>query len=341
MRLATVVHVTGTLVRLFSSGRSSHRRWSPSIYGEMRDAVGLRRRRSLATAVARHTHATRRRRRPGDAVERLRRVEGLAIVAATWMAHRSTSRRFRTCGRGLGFIDALFESMSGLTTTGATVFTDFTMFGRGIFFWRALTHWLGGVGVIALFIAVLPRLAIGGRELFFAEAAGPTDEKLTPQLRQTAIALWKIYGALTAAQVVALDARGHVALRRGLSRVCDDGGWRILAASASRSPGTRAPASTGSSPRSCSSPAPTSRCSIAPCAAAATRSCRTRSSARTPGRGRRVDHPGRCAAAPGNGVSRRDSSQRVSGGVDPHDDRLRERRFQLVERPGARWSCSC
>ena len=72
------------------------------------------------------------------------------------------------------------------------------MFGRGIFFWRALTQWLGGVGVIALFIAVLPRLAIGGRELFFAEAAGPTDEKLTPQLRQTAIALWKLYGALTA-----------------------------------------------------------------------------------------------------------------------------------------------
>jgi trk system potassium uptake protein TrkH len=109
---------------------------------------------------------------------------------------------------GLGFIDALFESMSGLTTTGATIFTDYTAYGRGIFFWRAMTQWLGGVGVIALFIAVLPRLAIAGRELFFAEAAGPSDDKLTPQLRQTAIALWRIYIVLTAAQVAALALAG-------------------------------------------------------------------------------------------------------------------------------------
>jgi len=109
---------------------------------------------------------------------------------------------------GLGFVDALFESMSGFTTTGATVLTDFTLLGRSVFFWRALTMWLGGMGVIALFIAVLPRLAIGGRELFFAEAAGPTDEKLTPQLRQTALVLWKLYALLTAAQVSALVAVG-------------------------------------------------------------------------------------------------------------------------------------
>ncbi len=70
--------------------------------------------------------------------------------------------------------------MSGLTTTGATVFRDFSLFGRGIFFWRSLTQWLGGMGVIALFVAVLPRLAIGGRELFFAEAPGPSDDKVEP-----------------------------------------------------------------------------------------------------------------------------------------------------------------
>jgi trk system potassium uptake protein TrkH len=98
--------------------------------------------------------------------------------------------------------------MSGLTTTGATVFRDFTDFGRGVFFWRSLTQWLGGMGVIALFIAVLPRLAIAGRELFFAEAAGPTDEKLTPQLRQTALALWTLYAALTGAEVAALVVVG-------------------------------------------------------------------------------------------------------------------------------------
>ena len=93
--------------------------------------------------------------------------------------------------------------MSGLTTTGATVLSDFSVYGRGMFFWRGLTHWLGGMGVIALFVAILPRLAIGGRELFFAEAPGPTD-KVSPQIRRTAAVLWRLYVALTAAAVVAL-----------------------------------------------------------------------------------------------------------------------------------------
>jgi trk system potassium uptake protein len=71
-----------------------------------------------------------------------------------------------------------------------------------------MTMWLGGMGVIALFVAVLPRLAIGGRELFFAEASGPTEEKLTPQIRQTALALWRLYAALTAAETLALWLAG-------------------------------------------------------------------------------------------------------------------------------------
>jgi trk system potassium uptake protein TrkH len=142
-----------------------------------------------------------------DDVSLLRRVEGLAIVSAAWLliAHLSAIPYYAA---GLPFVDALFESMSGLTTTGATILTDFGTLGRGMFFWRALTQWLGGVGVIALFIAVLPRLAVGGRELFFAEAAGPTDEKLTPQLRRTAIALWQLYAALTLALTISLVLAG-------------------------------------------------------------------------------------------------------------------------------------
>jgi trk system potassium uptake protein TrkH len=85
---------------------------------------------------------------------------------------------------------------------------DFGDYGRGVFFWRGVTHWLGGMGVIALFVAILPRLAVGGRELFFAEAPGPTDEKLTPQIRHTATALWSVYAALTALQAIALVAAG-------------------------------------------------------------------------------------------------------------------------------------
>ena len=204
MRIAIVVHLTGTLVRLFSPAFLAPALVS-ALYREWRDVLAF-----LVIFVVTAVIGTLMRRAGGTLsqdVERLRRVEGLAIVAATWMlvAHVAA---LPYNAAGLGYFDALFESMSGLTTTGATVFTDFNAYGRGIFFWRALTHWVGGLGVIALFIAVLPRLGIGGRELFFAEAAGPTDEKLTPQLRQTAIALWRVYTALTLAQVLALSLAG-------------------------------------------------------------------------------------------------------------------------------------
>jgi trk system potassium uptake protein TrkH len=203
MRLPIVVHITGMLVRLFSPALLAPAAVA-AVYAEWRDAGGFVAAFALA-AVA----GTLMRRAGGPAADAggLRRIEGLAIVAALWLlvAHFAA---LPYVVAGLGFIDALFEAMSGLTTTGATVMTDFTQFGRGVFFWRSLTQWLGGVGVIALFVAVLPRLAIGGRELFFAEAPGPTDEKLTPQLRQTAIALWRLYAALTGVQAIALAAAG-------------------------------------------------------------------------------------------------------------------------------------
>ena len=203
MRLAIVFHTTGVLVRLFAAAPVAPLALAAA-YGEWEDAVGF-----VVTAAASLLLGVLMRRAGGQpaAEQRIRRVEGLAIVAATWLviAHLAA---IPYVWSGLGFVDALFESMSGFTTTGATILTDFTLLGRSVFFWRALTMWLGGMGVIALFIAVLPRLAIGGRELFFAEAAGPTDEKLTPQLRQTALVLWKLYALLTAVQIVALVAVG-------------------------------------------------------------------------------------------------------------------------------------
>lgn len=105
-------------------------------------------------------------------------------------------------------LNALFESMSGFTTTGATVLRDFNSFPRSLFMWRALTQWFGGVGIIVLFIAVLPQLAIAGRQLFFAEAPGPTEEKLTPRLRNTANAVLMVYVSLTALCAVAYLAGG-------------------------------------------------------------------------------------------------------------------------------------
>jgi trk system potassium uptake protein TrkH len=204
VRLPLVLRVTGTLIAWFAASFTAPMAMA-AFYREWYDAMGF-----LVALIATSVAGVLMSRAAGPrtgAVERLRRIEGLAIVAATWLlvAHLSAIPYVWV---GIGFIDALFEAMSGLTTTGATIFRDFSRFGHGIFLWRALTQWLGGLGVIALFVAVLPRLAIGGRELFFAEAAGPMDEKLTPQLRDTALALWKLYVGLTAAEGVALMLAG-------------------------------------------------------------------------------------------------------------------------------------
>lgn len=205
MRFALVVHVCGVLVRLFG-GMFLAPLAVALYYREFSDALGF-----LVAAVATVAVGHLMRRAGGtsaeEAVERMRRVEGLAVVSAAWLliAHLAAIPYVWV---GVGPIDALFESMSGLTTTGATVFRDFSAFGRGIFFWRSMTQWLGGMGVIALFVAVLPRLAIGGRELFFAEAPGPSEEKVSPQIRRTAALLWRLYTGLTLMQVVALSVAG-------------------------------------------------------------------------------------------------------------------------------------
>ena len=94
-------------------------------------------------------------------------------------------------------LDALFESMSGFTATGATVLRDFTTVPSTLFMWRALSQWFGGVGIVVLFVAVFPQLAIAGRQLFFTEMPGPTEERLTPRLRNTAGAVLLVYFGLT------------------------------------------------------------------------------------------------------------------------------------------------
>ncbi len=96
-------------------------------------------------------------------------------------------------------LDALFESASGFTTTGATMLTDFSVVSRSLFLWRALTQWIGGIGIIVLFIATFPQLSIAGRQLFTTEAPGPEHERLLPRLRTTAVAILSVYGGLTLA----------------------------------------------------------------------------------------------------------------------------------------------
>lgn len=104
----------------------------------------------------------------------------------------------QTTGAGLDVVDALFESFSGLTTTGATVITHIDNLPESILFYRQQLQWLGGMGIIVLAVAILPMLGIGGMQLYRAETPGPVkDSKLTPRIKQTAIALWSIYLGLT------------------------------------------------------------------------------------------------------------------------------------------------
>ena len=106
------------------------------------------------------------------------------------------------------FTNAFFETMSGFTTTGATILNDIEVVPKGILFWRSLTHWIGGMGIIVLAVAILPLLGIGGMQLFAAEAPGPSTDKLHPRITDTAKRLWLIYFGYTAAETILLKVAG-------------------------------------------------------------------------------------------------------------------------------------
>ena len=110
---------------------------------------------------------------------------------------------------GLSFTDAYFETMSGLTTTGATVLSNLDVIEPSINIWRGLLEWLGGMGLIVLAVAILPLLGVGGRQIFRAETPGPMkDEKLTPRITETAKGLWVVYGMISLACVIAYGLAG-------------------------------------------------------------------------------------------------------------------------------------
>ena len=127
------------------------------------------------------------------------RREALMGVLLLWLAVPAFGAIPFSIDGGFSALNAMFESMSGFTTTGATVLRDFSSFSDPLFMWRSLTQWIGGVGIIVVFIAVFPQLAIAGRQLFFAEAPGPTEDRLTPRLRNTAGAVLIVYVGLTVA----------------------------------------------------------------------------------------------------------------------------------------------
>ncbi|MCF7914567.1 MAG: TrkH family potassium uptake protein [Spirochaetaceae bacterium] len=105
---------------------------------------------------------------------------------------------------GIGWVDALFEAASGFTTTGATIYSDVEVLPKSILLWRSLTHWLGGMGIIVLAVAVLPILGVSGFRLMSAEAPGPDIEKLTPRITHTARVFWLIYFSFTIVETALL-----------------------------------------------------------------------------------------------------------------------------------------
>jgi len=109
---------------------------------------------------------------------------------------------------GLHAFGAFFESTSGFTTTGATLLSDLDALPRSILLWRSLCHWLGGMGMVLLGIAVLPVLGVGGMQLFKAESPGPTKDKLTPRIAETAKVLWILYLGITVADALLLFVSG-------------------------------------------------------------------------------------------------------------------------------------
>lgn len=139
-------------------------------------------------------------------IEKLRDREGFAIVAASWIAV-SAFGAFPLYLTGVcpNYIDALFESVSGFTTTGASILVDIDIVPHGILFWRNLMQWVGGMGIILLSLAIFPMLGIGSFHLFKAEIpGGSTVEQMQPRLAETAKILWKTYLALTVTEIIAL-----------------------------------------------------------------------------------------------------------------------------------------
>ncbi|NQY56708.1 MAG: TrkH family potassium uptake protein [Ilumatobacteraceae bacterium] len=141
--------------------------------------------------------------------KQIRSLDVFVTVTVAWVAMALAGAiPYLVTGHFERFDDAIFESISGFTTTGATVTGDIEATGRGLLFWRSTSQWIGGMGVIVLVVAVLPTVGSGGMSLLAAEAPGPTGERLTPRVRETARRLWAVYVGFTIVLAAAYAAAG-------------------------------------------------------------------------------------------------------------------------------------
>ncbi len=131
--------------------------------------------------------------------------DGFAVVVCSWSALAAFGALpFIISGYIPAYTDAFFETMSGFSTTGATILVNIEELPHGLLFWRSMTHWIGGMGIVVLSIAILPLLGVGGMQLFKAEVPGPTKDRLSPRITETAKILWGVYLLLSALETVLL-----------------------------------------------------------------------------------------------------------------------------------------
>ncbi len=140
-----------------------------------------------------------------NATGEIRKRDGYIVVSIGWIVMSLFGALpFYFHGAIPSYTDAFFETMSGFTTTGASILNNIEDIPHGLLFWRSMTQWLGGMGMIVLSLAILPILGIGGMQLFVAEVPGPTKDKIHPRVRETAKRLWGIYLLFTIAEIVLL-----------------------------------------------------------------------------------------------------------------------------------------
>lgn len=144
-----------------------------------------------------------------NASKKIKQKEGYLIVTLGWLLLAFTGALPYLFTQTIPSIsDAIFETISGYSTTGSSILKDIESLPKGILFWRSATHWIGGMGIIVLTVAILPLLGIGGMQLFIAEAPGPSTDKMHPRITQTAKRLWGIYFFLTLAEFFLLKIAG-------------------------------------------------------------------------------------------------------------------------------------
>ena len=147
----------------------------------------------------------------GERGQRVNKREGYMVVALGWLSMSIFGMLpYLLSGVIPNLTDAMFETVSGLTTTGASILSDIESIPKGILFWRSMTQWIGGMGIIVLTVAIFPLLGIGGIELFVAESPGPTSDKIHPRIKETAKRLWLIYVSLTIVLTAILSLEGMI-----------------------------------------------------------------------------------------------------------------------------------